>query len=38
MTDRERFIATLTFQKPDRVPFEPGTARSGDSYANDLVF
>ncbi len=27
MNDRERFIAALTFQKPDRVPFEPGTGR-----------
>lgn len=27
MTERERFIATLTFQKPDRVPFDPGRGR-----------
>ena len=27
MTDRERFIATLSFQKPDRVPFSPGGGR-----------
>jgi len=27
MTDRERFIATLTFHKPDRVPFSPGGGR-----------
>ncbi len=27
MTDRERYIATLLFQKPDRVPFAPGHGR-----------
>lgn len=27
MTERERYIATLTFQKPDRVPFMPGYGR-----------
>lgn len=24
MTDRERFLATLTYEKPDRTPFMPG--------------
>jgi uroporphyrinogen decarboxylase len=33
MTDRERFIATLTFQKPDRVPFEPGYGRKSTREA-----
>ena len=27
MTERERFIATLKFEKPDRVPFRPGNGR-----------
>lgn len=27
MTERERFIAALTFQHPDRVPFTPGGGR-----------
>ena len=27
MTDRERFIATLTFQNPDRIPLHPGGGR-----------
>jgi len=27
MNERERFIATLTFTEPDRVPFAPGHAR-----------
>ncbi len=27
MTERERFVATLTFQKPDRIPFMPGHGR-----------
>lgn len=27
MTERERFVATLTFQKHDRVPFMPGEGR-----------
>ena len=27
MTERQRFIATMTFQEPDRVPFEPGGGR-----------
>ena len=27
MTDRERFIATMTFQKPDRIPLHPGGGR-----------
>ncbi|MCL2640467.1 MAG: hypothetical protein FWD53_06460 [Phycisphaerales bacterium] len=27
MTPRERFLATLLFQKPDRVPFDPGYGR-----------
>jgi uroporphyrinogen decarboxylase len=27
LTERERFIAALTFQKPDRVPFCPGDGR-----------
>jgi uroporphyrinogen decarboxylase len=27
MTERERYLATLTFGTPDRVPFVPGSAR-----------
>ncbi len=27
MNERERYIATLSFQKPDRVPFQPGHGR-----------
>jgi uroporphyrinogen decarboxylase len=27
LNERERFVATLTFQKPDRVPFMPGHGR-----------
>jgi hypothetical protein len=27
MTPRERYIATLLYQHPDRIPFEPGGAR-----------
>ena len=27
MTERERYIATLTFQEPDRIPFQPGKGR-----------
>ncbi len=27
MTERERYLATLLFQKPDRVPFQPGGGR-----------
>ena len=27
MTPRERFVATLTFGRPDRVPFSPGQGR-----------
>jgi len=27
MTERERYIATLTFAQPNRVPFEPGHGR-----------
>ncbi len=27
MTERERWVATLTFQQPDRIPFSPGHGR-----------
>ncbi len=27
MTPRERYIATLLFQSPDKIPFEPGRPR-----------
>jgi len=27
MNERERYVATLTFQKPDHVPFQPGHGR-----------
>ncbi|MEI6083535.1 MAG: hypothetical protein WCS70_04465 [Verrucomicrobiota bacterium] len=27
MTERERYIATLTFAQPDRIPFQPGHGR-----------
>ncbi len=27
MNSRERFVATLTFNQPDRIPFEPGNGR-----------
>lgn len=27
MNERERYLATLLFQSPDRIPFEPGTPR-----------
>ena len=27
MTERERYVATLTFGAPDRIPFEPGLPR-----------
>jgi len=27
MNDRERYIAALTFQTPDRIPFTPGSPR-----------
>ncbi len=27
MTQRERFLETLLFGKPDKVPFEPGEPR-----------
>ena len=27
MTERERFVATLCFQRPDRIPFQPGDGR-----------
>src|SRR5690554_5757731 len=27
MTDRERYLAALLYQKPDRVPFMPGHGR-----------
>lgn len=33
MNERERTIATLTFQKPDRVPFNPGHGRKSTREA-----
>ena len=33
ITDRQRFIATLTFEKPDRVPFMPGNGRESTRAA-----
>jgi uroporphyrinogen decarboxylase len=33
MNDRERFIATLLYQKPDRIPFEPGGGRKSTREA-----
>jgi len=27
MTERERFLAVLLHEKPDRIPFEPGQGR-----------
>src|SRR3990167_4684393 len=27
MNERERYLATLLFQKPDRIPFNPGAGR-----------
>lgn len=33
MTDRKRTIATLTFQEPDRVPFQPGHSRKSTREA-----
>ena len=27
MTERERYIAALRFERPDRVPFDPGKGR-----------
>jgi hypothetical protein len=33
MNDRERFLATLLYQTPDRIPFEPGGGRKSTREA-----